>query len=262
MKIVHRQPLETADISSARGTAGKEFWQLSLLAAVFLVCLYFSVGVLIDLAVSRISLETEARLFGSMSIPGTESKDTTLRLKRIESILEKLKSDPSVPPLPYRLILMENDQPNALAFPGGVIAITSGLIDLLDDNIGMAFVLGHELGHYHNRDHLQGMGRALGFQVVLALVFGRSMGAETFNNATGFVFQRQYSQDREQQADEFGLRLVHAIYGKARGVDRLFQIIKDQEKIPNWAYMFSTHPSPENRIKALAKYAKILEEND
>lgn len=259
MKIVNRQPEKTADVSSARGTAGKELGRLIIMAALFLMGLYYSVGWLTDLAVSRISFETEAKLFQAFTLPGDDKAEQNNRLDPFRPILAKLTAGDEVPPLPYRLILMENDQPNALAFPGGTIALTTGLLDLLTEEIEMAFVLAHELGHYHHRDHLEGIGRALGFQTLLTLILGSTMGAESLGNAIGFAAQRQYSQDREQQADQYGLTLVFRVYGRTQGVDRLFQIIKEKDELPGWAYMFSTHPSPEKRIKALAEYAAKLE---
>jgi len=70
-----------------------------------------------------------------------------------------------------------------------------------------------------------------------------------------FVFQRGYSQEREKGADRFGLELVYSKYGKVDGVDRLFQILLDEHTLPGWAYMFSTHPSPRERINDLKSYA-------
>lgn len=217
MKIVNRQPIETADISSARGSTGNELWKLVLSALLFFVALYFLVGWTVDFVVARISFETEARMFGGYQLPASVKDDGENKayLERAESILSKLTKSPTVPPLPYRLVVIKNETPNAFAFPGGTIGVTTGLMDVLSEEIEVAFVLGHELGHFKNRDHLQGMGRALGFGIVLQIFFGSSAGADSLGNMIHFVLQRDYSQDREMVADHFGVTLVNGIKKQA-----------------------------------------------
>ncbi len=260
MRIVNRQPRKTADVSSARGSNVREFWKLALSAIVLLVVLYFLIGVVVDQIVARVSYETEARIFQAFqpeqSEPSTE-KDRK-RLARARKILERFVADPRVPPLPYALILVENEAPNAFAFPGGTIGITTGLLEMLTEQIEIAFVIGHELGHFCNRDHLQGLGRAAGFGVVMAILFDMGSGAESFGNIVSFVFQRSYSQQREIEADRFGLELVYGAYGKVEGTDRLFKLLLEKKDLPEWAYMFATHPSPKERIINLEKRAKEL----
>ena len=99
------------------------------------------------------------------------------------------------------------------------------------------------------------MGRAVGFRIVLSIIFGGSPGADSFGDMIEYVFQRNYSQERERQADRFGVTLVLATYGKVDGVDKLFQMLLEEGTLPGWAYMFSTHPAPRKRIDDLKKYA-------
>jgi len=173
MEIINRQPEKTADISSARGSSQKELWQLILLSAALLIGAWFIIGMTVDFIVSGISYETEAKIFRHFQFPtpGGESESGGNDLEKAGLILAKLTDDPKVPPLPYRLVLIADDAPNAFAFPGGTIGITRGLLDALDDDIELAFVLAHELGHFYHRDHLQGMGRAMGFRIIMAVFF-------------------------------------------------------------------------------------------
>ncbi|MBN1664477.1 MAG: M48 family metallopeptidase [Deltaproteobacteria bacterium] len=261
MIITNRQPKETANISSARGTAGKELWQLVLSALALLIILYFVIGIAVNLVVSRISVETEAKIFNNFKAAAAKNPDASSRkqLERASAILAKLQTGKNVPPLPYRIVFIDHEKPNAFAFPGGTIGVTKGLMDVLDDEIEVAFVLGHELGHFYHRDHLQGMGRAIGFKIVMAVVFGSGSGAEFLGQSFDFVFERKYSREREKKADRFGIELVYAAYGKVEGVDRLFRILLDNDTIPDWAYMFSTHPSSRERIDDLKSYAAALQ---
>ena len=132
---------------------------------------------------------------------------------------------------------------------------------MLSDEIEIAFVLGHEIGHFYHRDHLRGMGRTIGFTILKSAIFGSSMGSGSFGSIMNLVIQRQYSQECENKADRFGLELIHSIYGRVDGSQHLFEILKEQEKLPGWAYMLATHPAPEERIRdlevALAKLGRL-----
>ncbi|MGD9189561.1 MAG: M48 family metallopeptidase [Desulfobacteraceae bacterium] len=260
MKIINRQPRKTADVSSARRSSLNEFWKLALSAVVLLVALYFLIGVAVDQVVARVSYETEAKIFQAFQPEQSEpsSEEERQRLAQARTILEKFRADPKVPPLPYSLVLVENEMPNAFAFPGGTVGVTTGLLEMLTEEIEVAFVIGHELGHFYNRDHLQGLGRAAGFGLVTAILFDMGSGAESFGNIVNFVFQRSYSQEREIEADRFGLELVYGAYGKVEGTDRLFSLLLEEKDLPQWAYMFATHPSPKERIANLEKIAKEL----
>ncbi len=261
MKVVNKRPFKTADISSGRHFIRGEFWKLVISAVLLIVALFFLTGFVVDLIVPRISVETECRLFrfhdlDKLGIKGNEDKEQSMKMAH--EILNKFKSSPDVPPINYRLILLKEKEPNAFAIPGGTIALTSGLLDLLDDEVELAFVIAHELGHFYHRDHLRGMGRAIGFSVITALLFESGPGAESFGNIINYTAQRQYSRNREEKADQYAIELVYSTYGKTEGTDRLFEILNKEHKIPEWAYMFSTHPSPEERIRKLEEYCKEL----
>jgi len=222
------------------------------------VIVYFSVGLGTDFVVSRISFAAEAKLFGTLSFAQSPDAQKAPCLGRVRRVLSVLSSDPAVPPLPYRLVLIEERRPNAFAFPGGMIGVSSGLLEALPEEIGLAFVLGHELGHFQYRDHLRGLGRAVGAGLGFSLLLGGRMGGDSVAKMLHFVLQRGYSRHREEAADRFGVALVYRVYGKTEGVDRLFTLLSGRDKAPAWAYMFATHPSPSRRIEKLKAYAAEL----
>ncbi len=260
MKINYKQPQRTADISSARGTAFTELWKLILSAVFLLVGVYFLWGLAVDLVVAGISFKAEAKLFKHLmpNQPKITDKLALERFNRTRAILEKLQSSERVPRLPYKLVLVEQRTPNAFAVPGGGIGVTTGLLEVLTDEIEIAFVIGHELGHFRNRDHLQGLGRAAGYSLMMAVLFDVGSGSESFGDIINFVLERSYSQEREKKADRFGLELVYEMYGRVQGTDRLFNLLLVGRALPDWAYMFATHPSPRDRIISLQAYGDEL----
>ena len=153
---------------------------------------------------------------------------------------------------------INNPMPNAFAFPGGTIGLTTGLLDTLEGTAALTFVLGHELGHFHQRDHLRGLGRAVGGGIAMAMLFGGEMGNRQFANTFTHILSRSYSRDQEEGADLFGLGLAFRTYGETEGCDQLFRVLQESDETPEWAYMLSTHPAPAQRIEQLRKEAERL----
>lgn len=263
MKIVNRRLEKTADESAARNSAFPELRKLLCLVVILAVAIYLSIGLVVDIIVAGISFETETRLFSTFSPKIFASKlgeidDDDERLHNVRVILDKFVALPDTPPLNYRLIIIHTEQPNAFAFPGGTIGVTEGLLKALKEDIELAFVLGHEIGHFHNRDHLRGLGRAIGVSLAYAVVFGGDLGNNNLGGLFRYVMDRGYSRKQETKADQFGVLLVQQAYGETEGIERLFEILEKSKDLPEWTYMLSTHPSPGDRIAKLNSYARKL----
>ena len=114
-------------------------------------------------------------------------------------------------------------------------------------------VLGHELGHYAGRDHLEGMGRAFTFALVLG-VLGVGDG---LTSVVTEVAMRGYGREQEREADAFGLALVQAEYGHVAGATAFFERLPadGKEFADRLAQYISTHPMSDERIEALTALA-------
>ncbi|NCF16391.1 MAG: M48 family metalloprotease, partial [Gammaproteobacteria bacterium] len=147
---------------------------------------------------------------------------------------------------------------NAMALPGGLIIVTQGLLDQVESENELAFVLGHELGHFKNRDHL----RALGRGIVLSLFFSVATGNDVSNlsiKVTDLAL-RGFSREQESEADEFGLALVYTHYGHVDEASRLFERWdEDDRSLFDVVSYLSTHPATADRIVELEELA--LREN-
>ncbi len=263
LRFVQKELKDTADINAGNINQVTELLKLAFILSIVLFVVYLIVGLIVDTVVSNISVDSEKQIFRSVSHLITQ--DNTLdnkyksKLVRLNKILVKITQHPDVPSLDYHLVVQENNKINAFAVPGGKIILTTALVDSLKSDVSYAFVLGHELGHFKNRDHLKGIGRAIGIRICFALVFGNSGGEPLSANAINLL-QKKYSRIQEEKADEFGVKLVYYAYGKTKGMDKLFNILKGKNEIPNWAYMFSTHPNIDDRISNLKKYAKEIQQ--
>lgn len=224
------------------------------------VAVFYGVLFAVDRLVAWIPSEAEARMFSEVPLehllplpPEDPSSQEVWALW--EDTLERLRSHPAVLPLAYRLVMVKADQPNAFAIPGGLIAVTSALVDAVgSDETAVAMILGHELGHFAHRDHLRGLGRAVVLGMLLTAVVGSDLGV--LGRLAMNLEELRYSRRQEQQADLFGARVVLDTFGNTGSFDRFLRQLAEEESLPPWAYMFSTHPHPEERIRALETFMR------
>jgi predicted Zn-dependent protease len=93
----------------------------------------------------------------------------------------------------YQLLYIPDETVNALALPGDHVIIYQGLLAEAESENEIMMVLGHELGHFANRDHLRGLGRGIVVQIVASLLFGDagSIGAASLETFARSQFSQQ-----------------------------------------------------------------------
>ena len=134
-------------------------------------------------------------------------------------------------------------------------AVTRGLIDGVESENELAFVLAHELGHFHNRDHLRGLGRSAAISLVIGTI--TSGGSGGFGFGVADLALRAFGREQESDADQFGLELVHAEYEHVAEAWRFFERIETRYGRGNALVNYlETHPLPGDRVEELRQYAK------
>jgi len=256
---------ESADISSGEKEASKELIKLLFLATISMVAIYFSVSFTSEYFIRNITIEQENAWFSGFDLNQielqTEGSDSP-QVKQVERILTQLSQHSSVPKLNYKIFVIQDDEINAFAFPGGTIAVTSGLLSALKtndekDNIALAFVIGHELGHFKFRHHLKGLSRTISIGFAFALLTGNSGDLSLINNILTLL-ELNHSQQQEAESDLFSANLVFDTYGTVDNIEKLFVVLKEQNSKNESLSFLSTHPSSESRINTLLNYGNTL----
>lgn len=145
---------------------------------------------------------------------------------------------------------------NALAFPGGYIYTTKGLMRALTDE-ELAFVLGHEIAHVARRHSVNQLEKATYTQVGLAAVLAAlGNGRVQQNQATlarlaSAVAGSQWSQNDERDADEVGLQIMaRAGYDPVYAVSALDKLSRQSGGTPGFLNtLVGSHPLPKDRIR-------------
>lgn len=235
----------------------REFFFLIGSVLTITLIVYVALGFAVDLIVPRLSPELEQRLgsiYGSIYTGTEEAGDE----KRLQQVLDSLSSvQPENKGWQYRVHLVQDKRINALALPGGNIVLYSGLLDEVESENELAFVLAHELGHFAHRDHLRGLGRRLILLAMVTSVFGQDSSISEFMSNSLLDVEMRFSQGQEKMADLWAVDLLNRKYGHAGGAVDFLDRIARKEKNGRLAYFFSTHPYPLNRVKALQKYIMI-----
>ncbi|SMH40610.1 MULTISPECIES: M48 family metallopeptidase [Cyanophyceae] len=146
----------------------------------------------------------------------------------------------------YQLLYIPQHVVNAAALPGDTVLVYQGLLDQMDSENALMMVLGHEIGHFANRDHLRNIGRALVIRTVISSIFGD---VSWLGDVAQIVSTSRFSQAQEKQADEYGLDLLYATYGQVAGATDFFEAMS-QKQGANWDFL-ATHPAPAKRVQHL-----------
>jgi len=263
MEYTPRQPPE--GINSSAEHPLKEAAILAAGAIAAVVLLVFLAGLLTDVAVHFVSRDTERALFGPLLdglMKGQSDLKTGSPASEAQATLAALVDRVAAtgPDLGYdwRVRIHCDETPNALAFPGGGVVFTSGLLKLLQSENELVFVIGHELGHFEHRDHLRGLGRGLTASLALSVVFaGAAVDGDQLLNGAAQAALAAHGREQEQAADLSGMRALQALYGHTGGASSTMKKLA-QASDEGWldrVDFLRSHPVGERRIAALGEQA-------
>ena len=176
---------------------------------------------------------------------------------RVDNIGQRLVAVCDRQDLTYSFKVLNSDEVNAMAVPGGFIYVFKGLLDYMPSDDELAGVLGHEVGHIVKRHSVKQVEKQMAL-TLLTIILTKGQGF-ILADATMQALMAGYSRSDEREADEQGFNLTNKAgfnpYSMLITVSKL-QDLADAKGNPGFG-LFSTHPEPEVRIervnKALAK---------
>lgn len=255
MKYTPRLP-ETNDNVSPSSPL-KELAVLAGGLLAIIIGIYLILGFAVDLIVPRLSPALERRLAAPFlhTVTGIDNTADTTRAK-VQDILDRLQKNCAELPFPLQVHVKKGATINALAFPGGHIVIFQGLLDEVESENELAFVLAHEMGHYANRDHLRGIGRALVFVTVSTLTLGPDSPVANVLGSALNLTEMRFSRSQENRADTFGLEALQCLYGHVGGGTDFFNKIPADQDPGRFGHYFASHPENRRRIAHLEELAR------
>lgn len=158
--------------------------------------------------------------------------------------------------VPFTIKVIDSDDINAMALPGGFFYVNTGLILAADDEAELAGVMAHEIAHVAARHQTRNMTRAqYASLATIPLIFViNSWGVYQATNmamsvAVPAVFMK-FNRADEAEADYLGLQYLYKAGYDPQGLISVFEKVKalDKQKPGTLAKVFSDHPPTPDRI--------------
>lgn len=155
----------------------------------------------------------------------------------------------------YTFYVVNSNQVNAFAIPGGFVYINRGLIERASNMSEVAGVLAHEIGHVVERHGIEQLARqqnaSLGVNLAYILLGRAPSGIEQAGLQVGAgAFFARHSREAENEADVDAVRFLSQVGINPQGIVSMFQkLLAERRSSPSRvAAWFSTHPLEEDRV--------------
>ena len=169
--------------------------------------------------------------------------------------------------VPVSIKVLETDEPNAMALPGGFFFVNTGLLKLAQNESEIAGVMGHELAHIAARHATRQMTRAgiVNLATIPMMILGGGWAMYGIYQATNLLIPitfLKFSREFESEADMLGLQYMYKAGYDPNGFVDIFERLESMEKRKpgTISKMFTSHPPTGDRIvkvqEITAKYLK------
>ena len=194
----------------------------------------------------------------------------------VNEIGQKLARASHRPDLEWHFTVVDADDINAFALPGGYIYITRGIMAYLNSEAELAAVLGHEIGHVTARHQVrqQTQQTLAGILGAGAAIFTGSRAVADLANIGGQALLSGYGRDMELEADKLGAQYLAKTGYDTQAMIGVISVLKNQETFeiqrareegrePRVYHgVFASHPSADQRLQQAVAVAKPDKEGD
>jgi hypothetical protein len=178
-----------------------------------------------------------------------------------------LNSDAKVP---FTIKVIDSDEVNAFALPGGFFYVNKGLILAADSEAELAGVMAHEIAHVAGRHAMENYGKmtAMNYGMLAGIIFGGPIAGGVLQNAGGLTQAMaffKFSRGAEEEADRLGVQYLYASGYDPTGMATMFEKLnsKNKKKPGTLSKLFSSHPqSIERRDASLSLVARFPEKEE
>ncbi len=166
----------------------------------------------------------------------------------------------------WHFLILDTDEVNALAAPGGMIFVTKGLLRRCRDEETLGMILAHEVGHVCAKHGLQSIKKSrlvdafklIGQEAVeryspekLAQLTGVFEGV--LGDIAEQLIERGYDRKYEYEADGLAVKFGARTGYEPNGILRFLQTMVGDSSTASGKGWFKTHPTPESRMESLQK---------
>ena len=193
-----------------------------------------------------------------------ENKELT---KYYVELGEKIAKSSHRPDLNWKFTIIDDPTFNAFATPGGYVYFYRGLLAHFNSEAELAGVLSHEIAHITARHAVRGMSTAQVTNLLIGLAASSVPGGSISNsgfNLLNQIVNKGYSRKYESEADDIAKEYLGRNGYNQNAMANFLKTMKSADDLENeiakkegrpisagYHNIFSTHPTTENRIKAM-----------
>ncbi|HEX9423848.1 MAG TPA: M48 family metallopeptidase [Pyrinomonadaceae bacterium] len=172
--------------------------------------------------------------------------------------------------IPFTIKVIDSDEVNAFALPGGFFYVNKGLILVADNEAEVAGVMAHEIAHVCARHAVENQTKAslLEYLAMGTSIFLGGIPGMIYQNTAGLgllgIFMK-FSRSAEEEADKLGVQYMYAAGYDPSAMATMFEKLesKNKKKPGLISRAFASHPAPpERRASALALAARFPEHEE
>ena len=172
--------------------------------------------------------------------------------------------------IPFTIKVIDSDEVNAFALPGGYFYVNKGLILAADNEAELAGVMAHEIAHVAARHAMENQGKmqAIQYGLLGTIIFGGPIASTIAQNAGGMAQMLsffKFSRGAEEEADKLGVQYLYASGYDPTSMATMFEKLasKNKKKPGTLSKLFASHPqSIERRDSSLALVSRFSEKEE
>jgi beta-barrel assembly-enhancing protease len=172
--------------------------------------------------------------------------------------------------IPFTIKVIDSDEVNAFALPGGFFYVNKGLILAADNEAELAGVMAHEIAHVAARHAMETEAkmRAMDIGMLAGILLGGGIISNVLYNGGGFFESLaflKFTRGAEEEADRLGVQYMWAAGYDPNAMATMFEKLeaKNKKKPGSISRLFATHPAPpERRAAAVALAARFPERDE
>jgi hypothetical protein len=172
--------------------------------------------------------------------------------------------------IPFTIKVIDSDEVNAFALPGGYFFVNKGLILAADNEAELAGVMAHEIAHVAARHAMEnaGKGTFLQYGLMAGILMTGGIAGAVLQNTAGLgqmLAFFHFSRGAEEEADRLGVQYLYAAGYDPTAMSTMFEKLasKSKKKPGTLSKLFSTHPqSVERRDSSLALVSRFSEREE
>ncbi|HEX6190364.1 MAG TPA: M48 family metalloprotease [Pyrinomonadaceae bacterium] len=172
--------------------------------------------------------------------------------------------------IPFTIKVIDSDEVNAFALPGGFFFVNKGLILAADNEAELAGVMAHEIAHVAARHAMENQRKMqiLDYGILAGILLGGGVIGNVLYNAGGLIEGLSYlkfTRGAEEEADKLGVQYMWAAGYDPNAMATMFEKLeaKNKKKPGTIAKLFASHPAPpDRRTNAIALAARFPERDE